>query len=331
MFGVSLRAQMGSKIPSEPLNVQLADTDTRGEVSVSWTENYAGSYPILDNTIEWYQSGTRIGGVSGVQTNPYVVPAATDGLTEGNVYTFRVTARNLSGSSAQSADSIEWHVATVTSVLSNGVFTAPSTKSYTFHVVGGGGGGATDGGTSPGYGGGGSSGYYTEHLESMVSGAEMQCSIGAGGIGSSNGSATTINLVGGPILQTVNGGLRGLTTNGRDGGSGSGNGGYGDPVKAGGYGGRGGTNGQATGGKVTGVGQLGLAYGTTTGINLKIPSGGSGSYFIGPVPYDGIYTVGAGQSGGQDQSATGRGCGSGGTSWSRPARNGGDGMVVVFG
>ena len=330
MFGVPIRSQMGAKVPAAPLNIQLDDTETRGEVSVSWTANFPGGSPILDNTIEWYQGGTRIGGVTGVTQNPFIL-TPSNGIVEGDIYTFRVTARNLSGDSPQSADSILWHVATVTAVLTNGVFTAPSTKSYIFHVVGGGGGGATDGGTSPGYGGGGSSGYYVERSESMVSGAQMQCSIGAGGVGSSDGSATTINLVNGPILETVNGGLRGLTTNGRDGGSGSGNGGYGDPVKAGGYGGSGGTNGQATGGKVTGLGQLGIAYGVTTGTNPKIPAGGSGSYFIGPITYNGIYGIGAGISGGQDQSATGRGCGSGGTSWSRPPRNGGNGMVVVFG
>ena len=323
-FGVARAASIGGvSTPTAPASVSLSDNGNVGQVVVDWTEG-AGWVNIIDYTISWYDGGVLQGSVT-TTNKPHTLS-----LTAGQKFTFRVSARSLAGQGLESADSQLWHVANAVAFLSTGTFTAPASKSYTFHVVGGGGGGSADGG-SGGYGGGGSSGYYYNTIQSMTSGEQMVCNIGAGGVGSADGSASSINRPSQSTILSAAGGLRGLKTEGRPGGSGSGNGGYGDPVKAGGYGGSGGTDGQSTGGRPRAAGQLNLPYGSTSGKDDRIPSGGSGSYFIGPVSYGGIYGYGAGNSGGQNQNASGRGCGSGGTSWSKPARNGAAGMIIVFG
>lgn len=328
MFGVPPWIHSAISPPLAPYNLVLSDNGEMGQLVVAWTDGFDGGMDITGYVVRVYINDV----VSSEETlTPPSNPHTITGLNPGTLCTVTVAAINDIGEGFESEPAGPWHVTTAVAKYATGDnFTAPATKVYTFYVVGGGGGGPSGGGTS-GYGGGGSSGYYEEATLQMNQGEVATISIGAGGIGRSNGSTTSVTV--GDRTISANGGIAGTTSKaGRDGGSGSGNGGYGDPVKAGGNGGRWGTNGQATGGSYEGKGQLGLTYGQyAAGGNSKIPSGGSGSYFVSNVPYEGIFGFGAGYAGTHNQSATGKGCGSGGAGWKQPARNGGDGMVVILG
>ncbi len=328
MFGVPSWRHGGVSPPLAPYNIVLADNGEIGQFTVNWTDGFDGGMDITSYKIKVYNGDAVIGEIpAGLNQKPYTVTT----VAGGTVCSVTVTAINDIGEGFESERSSEWHVSQAVAKYNTGEnFTAPSTKVYKFYIVGGGGGGSSSGGTS-GYGGGGSSGYYSEAEFLMNKNDVATISIGAGGIGQSNGGITSVTVKGQTI--TANGGIFGTKSKaGRDGGSGSGNGGYGDPVKAGGNGGRWGTNGEATGGSYQGKGQLGLPYGQYAASgNSKIPSGGSGSYFVSAVSYEGIFGFGAGNAGSQNQNASGKGCGAGGCGWQQPARNGGNGMVVILG
>ena len=328
MFGVPPWRHGGISPPLAPYNVLLTDNGEIGQFVVDWTDGFDGGMDITGYKIKVYVNDSLIQEFSaGVSDKPFTIVD----VAPGTVCTVTVTAINSIGEGFESDPSSPWHVSAAVPKYSTGEnFIAPASKTYKFYIVGGGGGGSSGGG-SGGYGGGGSSCYYTEAEFYMNKDDVATISIGAGGIGLSNGGITSVTVQGQTI--TANGGIFGTSSKaGRDGGSGSGNGGYGDPVKAGGNGGRWGTNGEATGGSYQGKGQLGLPYGFYSADgNSKIPSAGSGSYFVSNVSYEGIFGFGAGYGGSHNQSATGKGCGSGGAGWKQPARNGGDGMVVILG
>lgn len=328
MFGVPSWRHGGISPPLAPYNIVLAENGEIGQFTVNWTDGFDGGMDITSYKIKVYVGDALIRAIAvGIGQKPFTVT----NVDAGTICTVTVTALNAIGEGFESERSSEWHVSNAVAKYTTGEnFTAPATKVYKFYIVGGGGGGSSYGGTS-GYGGGGSSGYYTEAEFTMNKNDVATIAIGNGGVGQANGGVTSVTVNGQTV--TANGGIFGTKSKaGRDGGSGSGNGGYGDPVKAGGNGGKWGSNGQATGGSYEGKGQLGMPYGQHEGTgNSKIPSGGSGSYFVSSVSYDGIFGFGGGYAGSHNQNATGKGCGAGGCGWKQPARNGGDGMVVILG
>lgn len=324
-LGIPPRSQGGISLPLAPTNITLADTMTVGETTINWTDGYDGGDDVIDYTIAWYQGGAFQG--SKTTTSK---PHTFTGPTAGQNYTFRVRARNIAGLGFESADSQLWRVATTVFFDNSNTFTAPVSKNYVFYLVGGGGGGGQDGANPYGAGGGG--GYFSYNTITMAQGQQMTCNVGAGGGGTGTGGTSSINFVGSGTILSASGGIGAGTGTGANGGSGGGAGSYsnGNPGGVGGSGGTAGNkNSQST--HQGGTGQLGLAYGATSGRDDRIPSGGSGSYKTGGVSYAGIYGHGAGASGASDGIGTGRGCGSGGATWSNPSRPAPSGMIVIFG
>lgn len=232
-----------------------------------------------------YTATSSPGGLTGTGTSPITV----SGLTASTSYTFSVTGATPGGTGPASAAS---NSITTSAVAGQQQYTTAGTYSWVapagvtsvsvLAIGGGGGGDKTDPADGGSGGGGGGLGYKNNY--SVTAGSSYTVVVGAGAVGSSTygGSYTGLNGNDSYFVSTavVNGGKGFSPTNGRTGGSytgdGGGNGGTGGTASlyagggggTGGYAGTGGNGGagtaQNTGGSGTGGGSGGGGAGGIT-------------------------------------------------------------------
>lgn len=190
--------------PGAPTSVSASAADSQATVSFTNPASNGG-YAITSYTVTSSPGNVTATGSSS--------PITVTGLTNGTAYTFTVTATNVVGTSAASS-------------ASNSVTPSLPGATISYLIAAGGGGGSGYYATNNSGGGGGGGGGLLEGSQPITLTSAYPITIGAGGTcpeySGTNGSDSIFNA----ITAYGGGGGAFLTTGGKNGGSGSGAGGW---------------------------------------------------------------------------------------------------------